>query len=197
MPAVSRAHRAEGQPPSRYDSPDQPLPTLSIALRQIDASAFSIRDCVAQRRALARPSSPLVNRSRAHFPLPPSVPSLSVAIARLVPSSFSTSEPRAVLALASVGRASAALPCATRAARTPRIVVLLNDSVSFSSSRRRLSSRSCDAQVARAARRSFARSLVLRVRYVKHALPSTGRFPSLIRSLSTISLGRRFFFLLH
>lgn len=62
---------------------------------------------------------------------------------------------------------------------------------------RRFGSRSCDAQVARAARRSLARSparaarrsLVLRVRYVKHTLPSTGAFSSLIQALSTISLG--------
>lgn len=62
---------------------------------------------------------------------------------------------------------------------------------------RHFGSRSCDAQVARAARRSLARSparaarrsLVLRVRYVKHTLPSTGAFSSLIQALSTISLG--------
>lgn len=133
----------------------------------------------------------------AHSSLTPSGFSLSFPIPRLVPSSFSTSEPRAALAFSSIGRASAALPCATRAARTPRIVVLLNDSVSFSSSRRsalwlslvRRAGRSCCASLARSPARAARRSLVLRVRYVKHTLPSTGAFSSLIQALSTISLG--------
>lgn len=128
----------------------------------------------------------------AHSSLTPSGFSLSFPIPRLVPSSFSTSEPRAALAFSSIGRASAALPCATRAARTPRIVVLLNDSVSFSSSRRsalwlslvRRAGRSCCASLARSPARAARRSLVLRVRYVKHTLPSTGAFSSLIQALS-------------